>query len=113
MVMRILVVDDDMMRHNWFDRQYSGHDIWHSYYYEDAIDKLSEMAFDQAFLDHDLGQPMNGSDLALWMAAMDPESWPKGITIHSWNSEGADRMRRILEAAGHPKVTVAPFSTGG
>jgi hypothetical protein len=69
-------------------------------------------------LDHDLGAPLGnifvaghspegtGYDLVRWM--IENNQVPAKVTIHSWSYDGARRMARALEDAGHAPV-VAPY----
>lgn len=70
--------------------------------------------YDLLLLDHDLGtvnphtlEEETGADFANYLATQDFETKPQ-IIIHSWNPEGAENMKIVLEAAGFP-VTVQPF----
>jgi hypothetical protein len=71
-----------------------------------AISHLEHIAFDWISLDHDLGitatrdrNGCTGCDVVLWM--IEHETWPsQGIVIHSWNPDGADRMRDMIDRYG-------------
>jgi len=121
--MRILVVDDDQSRHDFFRKTYNGMNeiIVQSYDYDNAILELSSTptSFDLMFLDHDLSEsstlcdPHNtfektGSDIADYIAReIDPKDCV-GMTIycHSMNPRGRVNMVQILIKAGFSVIDV-------
>ena len=102
--MKILILDDDLNRHELFKLNYAKHELTHVFTAEAAIDALKNNTFDVVCLDHDLGgmqmvdswgtEP-TGYDVAKWIA-MHPERKPKLIYIHSYNPDGARNMHNIL-----------------
>ena len=102
--MRLLILDDDQIRHNHFKKLYSEENITHVYTAEETINTLkSEEPFDYIFLDHDLGgQQMvesgkgTGYEVAQWIAD-NPECLPNNqIVIHSLNPWGRENMKHAL-----------------
>jgi hypothetical protein len=95
-----------------FTRVLAGHDVEQVWDCDGAVDKLVKSPrFDVAYLDHDLGQKLDGTWLAEYIAEhIHPGKWPTKIIIHSWNDMGAKRMHQILFAAGHMRVYRIPFS---
>jgi hypothetical protein len=86
---------------------------------EAAIEHLKTGAYDELSMDHDLGldhldpdaDPESiyfagpsdngcGCDLARWLAVAGPLCVPERITIHSWNTAGAQKMCGIMNDAG-------------
>ena len=115
--MRILVVDDDQSRHDFFKKAYNSMDdiLIQAYDYDNAILEIGATPhdFDLMFLDHDLSidstlcDPHNtfektGSDIAEYIARkLDPaECVNMKIYVHSMNTAGRVNMVNILEKAG-------------
>jgi CheY-like chemotaxis protein len=117
--MRILVLDDDSQRHQWFDAHILGHErAWSA---KEARRALHENPrYDLVFLDHDLAEDYSvvpavwgedGRTVARFIAAMPAGRRPAMAHIHSSNWGGAMEMEAILTAAG-VKVARAEFPTG-
>jgi len=116
---RILVLDDDFRRHDWFDANILGHDsVWSA---KEARRALQENPrYDLVFLDHDLAEDYSvvpavwgedGRTVARFIAAMPADKRPAMAHIHSSNWGGACEMEAILTAAG-VKVARAEFPAG-
>ncbi len=113
--MKILVVDDQEVRHNkiqslcmnYFDKPLS---IWCSYTVESAIKFLKQTEFDVIFLDHDLGiaiyQDSNEPNTGYQVAKFIVEAGIKTneIIVHSMNYPGAMNILSIL-----PQAKYVPF----
>jgi CheY-like chemotaxis protein len=111
--MRILVLDDDQIRHDAFHRKYSEYnDLTHAYTVGEAIEAMRNEYFDQATLDHDLGEGnLDGYDFIVDMLGkIEPERWPREIFVHSRNTVGGLRMTERLRDAGITSRYV-PFSS--
>lgn len=100
--MKILILDDDEMRHKHFKKELCFHDLTHVYTSKECIQKLSEETFDCVFLDHDLGgQQMvesgenTGYEVCLWLRD-NPDKRPKQIIIHTMNPVGRQNMLNVL-----------------
>ena len=117
--LRILVLDDDSRRHEWFDANIEGHDsVWSA---EEARHALqANPRYDLVFLDHDLAEDYSvapavwgedGRTVARFIAAMPAEKRPAMAHIHSSNWGGASEMEAILTAVG-VKVARAEFPLG-
>ena len=117
--MRILVLDDDARRHEWFDALLTGHlSVWSA---EEARRALADNPrYDLVFLDHDLAVDYaevpavwgeDGRTVARFIAGMPAERRPARVHIHSSNWGAASEMEAILAAAG-VTVTRAEFPTG-
>jgi CheY-like chemotaxis protein len=117
--LRILVLDDDSRRHEWFDGNIEAHDaVWSA---EEARRALRENPrYDLVFLDHDLAEDYSvvpavwgedGRTVARFIAAMPADKRPGLAHIHSSNWGGASEMEAILTAAG-VRVARAEFPQG-
>ena len=102
--MNILILDDDLTRHELFKKNFAHHNITSVETVDQAIKLLQTRIYDAVFLDHDLGghsyvesggaEP-TGYDVAKWLSEH-PEHKPKSIYIHSMNPVGADKMHKLL-----------------
>ena len=125
--LKMLFLDDDDKRHEFFARTYKKHVCTHAYSFEDFEIKLNAGVFDVIWLDHDLGdfpkvhaptviggmygggeQELTGLDAALLVAKLPEERRPQMVVVHSWNVPGSMRIRRALETTGI-KVVVRQF----
>jgi hypothetical protein len=105
--MKILILDDDLCRHQQFNKRLIGHSVTNVSESKEAINKIQENVFDIIFLDHDLGGKIHvqsgentGYEVALWLNKN--EQYHKGeIVIHSFNPVGAANMKALLP---HAKV---------
>lgn len=102
--MKILILDDDLTRHEKFKKNFNHHDLTHTETAEETIKHLSETNFDAVFLDHDLGGMAfvdshgdipTGYTVAKWMNE-NPERKPETIYIHSMNPPGSKKMQELL-----------------
>lgn len=97
----ILVVDDDSSRVDWFvhnlEKQY---DVRVAIDAAAALDQLRETKFDLAFIDHDMGPGMNGSELAAYMIKNAKRfKLPYRVWLHSSNRSGASNMESKFVSA--------------
>jgi CheY-like chemotaxis protein len=116
---RILVLDDDARRHEWFDAHLRGHHpVWSAREARRALQQ--NPPYDLVFLDHDLAEDYavvpavwgeDGRTVARFIAAMPQEKRPARVHIHSSNWGAACEMEVILAAAGL-RVTRAEFPLG-
>jgi len=107
--MNILILEDDHARQVTFMRNLIGTNTVIVETAQDAIQKLSESAWDYLFLDHDLGGlqmvasgPGTGYEVAVWLEEH-PDRQPQNIIIHSFNPDGAQKMHQAL-----PNSVLAP-----
>ena len=122
--MRILILDDDQMRHDAFARRYAGHELTHVYAVAEAQAALIAGGFDMASFDHDLAdfqlekQPdgsvqereKTGYDVVMFMVSTLPEDrWPAEIIVHSWNAPRAHQMVEVLRDRG-AAASYRPFT---
>jgi len=115
-VNKILILDDDEIRHVQFASKYGTSEVLtHVRTAKEAIDELKTHKFDYVFLDHDLGGeqmvnsgPGTGYEVAEWIA-YNKESHPSNMVIlHSLNSPGRKNMCTVLKSNG-VKVMESPF----
>jgi CheY-like chemotaxis protein len=114
--MRVLVVDDDKVRHDFFDKAYAECEVVHAYGYYEATDALDRGAkFDIIQLDHDLGDhrkpdtltemygtyELNGYHIAVYLVMDLPfDKRPGKVIVHSINPGGAHGIEMFLERHG-------------
>lgn len=105
--LRVLILDDDIMRHAAFAQRLSGNEIHHASSAKIAITSLeNNVPYDIIFLDHDLGaaegpglpDPGTGYEVAKWLAEH-PDKQPKMIILHTLNPIGAKNMKACLPDA--------------
>lgn len=100
--MKLLFLDDETVRHEWFALVHLSHEIWHAYNIEQFEKQLRRCdKFDVISFDHDLGTAADGNDCAeLMLRLLSPENLPRECWVHSWNPVGAERIMRTLRSAG-------------
>lgn len=124
--MRVLVLDDDEIRHKEFAKRFAGHQVKHVYRHTEAVKALTEdERYDLVHLDHDLNDFINydpenpgagvveltGMDTAVFITnRLDYDKQPFKIVIHSWNPAGAQRMLRHLNSEAIQGATYEPFT---
>lgn len=118
--MRVLIVDDEQIRHDFFSQAYAGDEVVHAYGYYEATDALNRgPKFDIVQLDHDLGDhrvpdkmvEMYGTyELTGWHVAhhiateMPHHMRPDKVIVHSVNPDGAHSIEMFLERHGFDVV---------
>lgn len=99
--MRILILDDDSIRHDMINFIPKSVEVWHAYDAERAIKLLDGDRFDLVLLDHDLGKDSdNGMAVARYIASMPVEKRPARVIVHSWNVDPAKSMADVLVKSG-------------
>ena len=107
--MKILILDDDLVRHQLFRDNfgYGLHDLTMVTTVDQTISKLALNNYDAVFLDHDLGghqmvvsggKEPTGYDVAVWLKN-NPDRCPETVIIHSFNPDGARKMKELLPQA--------------
>ena len=99
--MKVLILEDSPQRRDAFKEYLSAHELHIYYSAKEAIAALDEHEFDIIFIDHDLGTPVTGCELAKVIAEKDIQAQ---IVVHSINPVGARAIVDIL-----PEATWAPF----
>lgn len=125
--MRILILDDDPARHDWFADHYRGHELVTCWTAAQAIAALDQVP-DLIHLDHDLELSAPGAqrvDGGTWLpdaeaydeerdcgravvAAMVERPERPRVIVHSWNARGGRLMVDALERAGF-EVSFLPW----
>ncbi len=124
--MRILILDDDEIRHKHFAKHYADHYVKHVYSHTAAVVALmNDERYDLVHLDHDLndfvdydpafpGQghiEFTGMDTAVFITnRLGYDNQPSKIIIHSWNPAGAQRMLQHLQHEGIQESVYEPFT---
>ena len=105
---RVLVVEDDAGRLDWFRAHFPGMDAT-----DDptvAIEWLSLHKYTSLFLDQDLGHgDAVGRDVSTWLGSHHGVNPDVRIFVHSMNPVSAEKMVRELRAADR-SVQRLPFS---
>jgi CheY-like chemotaxis protein len=106
--MKVLIVEDNMFRHNFFDVMYDGEEIHHAYTYKEACKFLDNNLYEIVQLDHDLGdftkpdteggREMTGYDVARHLC--EKNLVPDVVIVHSINPCGADSIVKLLNRNG-------------
>ena len=109
--LRVLLLDDDERRHDWFAERFDGDQLDIAVEPAEAIELLAANAYDAIFLDHDLlpehyrttnsrDEERTGYAVAAWLAAR-PEVQPSTtIIVHTRNANGALKMVSKMREAG-------------
>jgi CheY-like chemotaxis protein len=108
---RVLIVEDDEVRCDWFRRRLGGgYELDVTCSVPEAIGWLGEREYALILLDHDLREEHYFSDepddertgygVAAWLAANAQTQLSASVVIHSLNYEGARRMLDKLLGAG-------------
>lgn len=101
--MKILVLEDDISRANYFIEKFGGHDLIITENANDAIEHLDKEVFDLIFIDNDLGiSNDNGSGadaVAFLYENSDNENNDATIVLHTWNTPAAKAMLDLLPQA--------------
>ena len=113
---RILILDDDDIRHKQFAKKYKNEELVHVYIAAEAINYLEYgPKFDYIFLDHDLGgQQMvesgvdTGYEVAEWLSRNDEYKPRNSVILHSLNPVGRKNMCNVLKQA-NIHVIESPF----
>ncbi|HKS28247.1 MAG TPA: cyclic-phosphate processing receiver domain-containing protein [Pyrinomonadaceae bacterium] len=115
---RILIVEDDAERCDWFNRKFSGRVLDVTCDVSEAISWLTERDYSLILLDHDLAEEhyvsnepddeRTGYAVALWLSQHPDSQRDATILIHSLNYVGAQRMLAALLDAGRDAEHV-PF----
>ena len=107
---RVLIVEDDELRCEWFRGRLRACDLSITCDVGEAVGWLAEREYDLILLDHDLREEHYWSDewddertgyaVAAWLAAHPEAQRSAQVVIHSLNYAGAERMLAALVAAG-------------
>jgi CheY-like chemotaxis protein len=116
--LRVFLLDDDVLRHEWFARQFEGDRVDVAADAAGAIETLASNHYDLIFLDHDLlpehyyakefDDERSGYAVARWLSERPDRSAVAHIIAHTRNAEGALRMVKLLRNVGRQAEHV-PF----
>ena len=106
--MNILVIDDDVARHEWFTARYEKHRIAPATTVDEAKGIIEWDDYDVAFFDHDLGDGGSMIELARWILEKGFLKHTK-IIVHSMNSVGANNIVAELSYGGLDAIAF-PYS---
>jgi len=114
--MRILILDDEEVRHEAFSHRYDGHEVVGATTYSQFIRYFSEGSpWDLIHLDHDLGEPptadsyvdgwggvraYTGIHAARTICEAADHLLPREVIVHSQNPLGSQAMVAELRARG-------------
>lgn len=95
--MNVLVVEDSFERMKMFREDLKDHNVEFCVDGKTAIERIRNNVYDIIFLDHDLGEGLNGYDIAKVI----PNSINKDtqVIIHSCNPVGVGNMLSVLSNA--------------
>lgn len=111
---RILFLDDSSQRYNTFKNNNNQYTIDWAKNVNEAIVLAASQKYDYMFLDHDLGEKLDGMDFAKWLgtssfSSMIKENNTKFI-CHSMNGIGRQNMISYLNSAGYTDITGIPIA---
>ena len=116
--LRVFLLDDDTLRHEWFAKRFKGDELDVAINPERAIELLSEKSYDAVFLDHDLlpehyysettDDERTGYAVAAWLASRPDRQSASTIIVHTRNADGAMRMVETLRRVGR-QAEYVPF----
>lgn len=122
--MKILILDDDDVRHEVYSLSYKEHDVRHARSYFEFLSQLrTGSPWDLIHLDHDLGdlytgdtyvdgwgssREYNGQHAARDICQLSDDLLPSEVIIQSVNPDGAKAMMQMLKRRGVP-VDWQPF----
>ena len=118
--LRVFLLDDDTLRHDWFTKQFKGDRLHLTAEPARAIEMLSENYYDLIFLDHDLlpehyhsdtlDDERSGYAVARWLSTRPDRQAASTIVVHTRNADGALRMVKLLRGVGRQAEHI-PFHT--
>jgi CheY-like chemotaxis protein len=108
--LRVFLLDDDVLRHEWFAKQFAGDRVDVAADPARAIELLSSNQYDLIFLDHDLlpehyyaegfDDERSGYAVARWLSERPDRCAVAQIIAHTRNADGALRMVELLRRVG-------------
>ncbi len=116
--LRVLLLDDDTRRHDWFERRFKGDRLDIADTATNAIELLSANFYDAIFLDHDLlpehyyaettDDERTGYAVARWLAEHKEAQQASTVVVHTRNADGAMRMIELMRRSGR-NAEYVPF----
>ncbi len=115
---RVFLLDDDVRRHDWFAKRFTGDQLDIAEDVATARELLEKNFYDAIFLDHDLLPEHYNSDttddertgyaIAQWLALKPELHRAATIVVHTRNADGAMRMVEEMRRTGRAAEYV-PF----
>lgn len=115
---RVFLLDDDTLRHDWFARQFKGDRLDVAADAARGVELLASNQYDLIFLDHDLlpehyyaeefDDERSGYAVARWLAEAPARNAAATVIVHTRNADGALRMVELLRRTGRQAEHV-PF----
>jgi CheY-like chemotaxis protein len=116
--LRVFLLDDDRLRHEWFAKQFKGDRLDVAEDPARAVELLAANHYDLIFLDHDLlpehyyaegfDDERSGYAVARWLSETPARHAAAAIVVHTRNADGALRMVELLRRTGRQAEHV-PF----
>lgn len=116
--LRVFLLDDDTLRHNWFAKQFKRDTLDIAAEPSRAVELLERNRYDLVFLDHDLlpehyyaenhDDEHTGYAVARWLSERPDRQATSAIIVHTRNADGALRMVETLRRVGR-QVEHVPF----
>jgi CheY-like chemotaxis protein len=116
--LRVFLLDDDSLRHDWFAKQFKGDRLDVAADAERAVELLASNHYDLIFLDHDLlpehyyaegfDDERSGYAVARWLSESPARHAAATVVVHTRNADGALRMVELLRRTGRQAEHV-PF----
>ncbi|REJ79079.1 MAG: hypothetical protein DWQ47_06460 [Acidobacteria bacterium] len=115
----VFVLDDDEVRHRWFEKEFKKDNLEIVSNVEDAKKVLAEKRFDAIFLDHDLlphhyesndhdDFGRTGYAVAEWLAENEEVNRSASLIVHTRNADGGLHMVEKLRGSGR-QAEYVPF----
>lgn len=101
--MKILIVDDNRVRHELLLDRLGESDAHHAYTIDEAFRLLSTQSpFDMVHLDWDMEDPLGRTGVAVaeFIVKMPQQLWPEMVNCHSHNEDARRAMARFLKEQG-------------
>ncbi len=108
--LRVFLLDDDTLRHEWFARALKGDYLDVAADAARAVELLAANTYDLVFLDHDLlpehyyaeqfDDERSGYAVARFLAERPDRQPVSAIIVHTRNADGALRMIELMRRAG-------------
>jgi CheY-like chemotaxis protein len=116
--LRVFLLDDDTLRHEWFARNFKGDRLDVAADAARAVELLGSNSYDLVFLDHDLlpehyyaeefDDARSGYAVARFLAERPDRQSTSTIIVHTRNADGALRMVELMRRTGRQAEHV-PF----
>jgi CheY-like chemotaxis protein len=116
--LRVFLLDDDVLRHEWFARNFKGDQLDVAADAPRALELLAAHTYDLVFLDHDLlpehyyaeafDDERSGYAVARFLSQRPDRQAASTIVVHTRNADGALRMIELLRRTGRQAEHV-PF----